>query len=219
MTIHSEDNMDNTLKKLIASGDIDVPLNDVIINHFLAKTPPQTSTAFKKELHKRLMAAKFKEMILAQKEVIPRKYVEGLSFGSYIALLKSKLKASDEILAIACKVSEQELLNIINATQNIFTTSMQVIADIIDCLSIDIDVVETLLNNTLAISNAKGNVSTVFLRSTENSQGANAAYDAALLAIQKSEGKPPAEKKTVAPELLSKIREELAKRGRKDLLH
>lgn len=219
MTIRSEDNMNDALKKLIASGDIDTPINDAVINHFLANTPPQTSPAFKKELHKRLMAEKFKAMIIAQKGVIPQKYVDGLSFGSYIALIKSKLKASDEIIAIACKVSEQELLKIINATQNIFITSAQVVADIIDCFSIPMNVVETLLKNTVAIANEKGNVSTVFLRSAENSQGANAAYDAALLAIRKSEGKPPAEKNPVNPEFLSKIREELAKRGRKDLIH
>jgi len=219
MTIHSEDRMNDILKELIVSGEIDGQVNDALINYFLSKPQPRTSPLLKKELQKKLMAARFKTINLTQKGIISKAQTEALSFGSYLALVKSKLKASDETIATACKIGEQELVNIINATQNIFSTSIQVITDIVDGFSIPTDILETLLKNTLAIANGKGDVSAVFPRADYNAQGITAAYDAALLAIMKSGDTPPAGNNTVDPDFLLQLKGELAKRGRKDLLH
>lgn len=219
MTIHSEDHMDDILKELIASGEIDAPVSAGVVNYFISQPQRKASSTLKKEVQKKFMAARFKAITRNQKELISSKQVASLTFSAYLTLVKSKLKATDTVVADACRLGEQELLNIINTTQNIFSTSAQIVADIIDGFSIPMGVLETLLKNTLAIAKEKGNVSTTFLRADNNAQGVNGAYEAGLLAIIRSVGIPPANNDIVDSDFLLKIKEELIKRGRGDLLH
>lgn len=216
MTTHSEKHMDEILRELIDSGDIKTPVTDELANHFLSKASARPVSNSRKKLQKAFMAARFKAITRKKTGLVPHKQIEAMTFGGYLSFVRSTLKATIEIAADACRISEQALRGVEESARDIFKDSVLIIVDIVDGFSIPMDATGILLRNTLAASQAKRGGATVFPRAGIKTQCIVGAYEAGLLAIAKATGKTPTV--TVNPVILAKIKDELTKRGRADLL-
>lgn len=216
MTTHSEKHMDEVLRDLIASGEISAPVSDEVANHFMSKASAPVPANLKKKAEKAFMTARFKAIARKRTDIVTRQQSETLTFGGYLNLVRSKLKTSGDIAAEACTVSEQTLRAIEDAAQDIFKAPLQVVVGLIDGFSISMGVTVILLRNTLAVTGEKKGAAAVLPRADNKAQSIVGAYEAGLLAIAKASGKTPSA--DVDAKFLEKIKDELGKRGRADLL-
>jgi len=216
MTIHGEAHMDEILRELIASGEISAPVSDDVANYFLLKASTMVPANLKKKAEKAFMTARFKALARKKTDLVSRQQSETMTFGGYLNFVRSKLKTPVDIAAEACRISEQMLMAIEDAAQDIFKASVQVVVGIVDGFSIPMDVTAILLRNTLSVAKDKQGGAAVFPRADSKTQSIVGAFEAGLLAIAKANGKTPGV--AADAEFLAKIKKELGKRGRADLL-
>jgi len=215
-----EKNLNKLLSKKMNRGEIELELNDKVVDSLLAHPAGQVADAIVARVTARLGVRRQDAALARAKQLV--RDIRSLSFGRFIEAVREKAGMTRVQIAGRLKKEEEYVLRVERGDMGPISMSAPDIADIVELFQIRIDSLMEMVASSVKISESKHTYrasarSHGGLRHDARTDDVDRALDAFA---RKMQNKAAVNLRTSPPvtACLTRVRAELEKRGRKDLL-
>jgi transcriptional regulator with XRE-family HTH domain len=216
----NEKDLNKLLSKKINSGELELELDDMIVDSLLANPAGQVPNAVLARARAKLRVCRQDAALARAKEEV--RDTRSLPFGRFVEVTREKAGMTRVQVAGRLRKDENYVLRVERGDVSPVSMAAQEIADIVELLHIEFDSVSEMVAASVTVSELKHNYrasarSHGGLRHDARTDDVDRALDAFARKMKnKAAGNPGTTSEVTA--CLARLRAELEKRGRKDLL-